>query len=137
MLLAAGVWLAGAPIALVGVFVAWQGGLRCHRLARRWLVFVPAGLVVHDLVILAEPYLFRVIDLAAVRLAMADTGAADFTGDALGPAIEITLAEPAKMVLAPTPSQPAGKGLHVGAMLVSPTRPGTALAAAAAARLPG
>lgn len=136
MLVAAGRWYAGLPVAVLGALVAWQGGVRAHLLSRRWLVFVPAGLVVHDQVVLADPYLFRTIDLARIGLAMADTAAIDFTGGALGPAIEITLRDASTMVLAPTPKVPKGKAFHVRAMLVSPTRPGRALATAGAHRLP-
>ncbi len=135
MLLAAGVWWLGAPVLGVGGLVAWQGGIRIHRLSRRWLVFVPAGVVVHDHVLLADAHLFRTIDVAAITLAMEGTGAADFTGGALGPAIEIRLREMLDVLLHPTPAEPRGKMLHVRAMLVSPTRPGRALALAGEARL--
>lgn len=136
MLTAAGTWWLGPPVLALGCLVAWQGGVRIHRLSRRWLVFVPAGLVVHDHVVLSDAYLYRTIDLAGVHLAFADTGAADFTGGALGPAIEITLVELNTVVLAATPAEPRGKALHVRAMLISPTRPGRALTIAAAAKLP-
>ncbi len=136
LLVAAGRWWLGVPVTIAGALLAWQGGLRAHRLSRRWLVFVPAGVVVHDQVVLAEPYLFRTIDVARIGVAMADTGAADFTGGALGPAIEIALRDLTTMVSAPTPSTPQGKAFHVRAMLVSPTRPGRALEVAATNRLP-
>jgi hypothetical protein len=136
MLLAAGVWWLGLPVLAVGVLVAWQGGIRIHRLSRRWLVFVPAGVVVHDHVVLADAHLFRTIDLARIGLAMEGTGAADFTGGALGPALEIELRELRDVLLHPTPAEPRGKMLHVRALLVSPTRPGRALTLAGEARLP-
>jgi hypothetical protein len=136
MLLAAGVWWLGGPVLAVGALVAWQGGIRVHRLSRRWLVFVPAGVVVHDHVVLADAHLFRTIDVARIGLAMEGTGAADFTGGALGPAIEIELRELLDVLLHPTPAEPRGKMLHVRSMLVSPTRPGRALTLAADARLP-
>jgi hypothetical protein len=135
ILLAAGVWWLGAPLLIIGALVAWQGGIRIHRLSRRWLVFVPAGVVVHDHVLLADAHLFRTIDVADIALAMEGTGAADFTGGALGPAIEIRLRELLDVLLHPTPAEPRGKMLHVRAMLVSPTRPGRALALAGEARL--
>jgi hypothetical protein len=135
ILLAAGVWWLGAPALVIGALVAWQGGIRIHRLSRRWLVFVPAGVVVHDHVLLADAHLFRTIDVAHIGLAMEGTGAADFTGGALGPAIEIRLRDMLDVLLHPTPAEPRGKMLHVRSMLVSPTRPGRALALAGEARL--
>jgi hypothetical protein len=136
MVTAAGTWWLGPPVLVVGTLVAWLGGVRIHRLSRRWLVFVPAGLVVHDHVVLSDAHLYRTIDVAGVHLAFADTGAADFTGGALGPALEITLVELNTVVLAATPAEPRGKALHVRAMLISPTRPGRALTLAAEAKLP-
>ena len=99
-------------------------------------MFVPAGVVVHDQLVLADPYMFRTIDVARVGLAASDTEAIDLTGGALGPAVEIDLRELSTMVLAGTPSTRKGTAFHVRAMRVSPTRPGRALTVAAATRLP-
>lgn len=136
LLIAAGSWWLGLPVTAIGVAIAWQGGLRSHRLSRRWLVFVPSGVVVHDHVLLADAHLFRTIDVAGIGMALEGTGAADFTGGALGPAVEIELHELRDVLLAPTPADPRGKMLHVRALLVSPTRPGRALGLAGEGKLP-
>lgn len=129
LLLAAKAWVAGTIVsALAGVLVAVLPQ-RFHRLGRRWLVMVPAGLVLHDHLVLAETARFPTRQVRSCALAPADTEAADLTGGALGPAIELTLTDPATVVLAPTPSHPGGRALHVRSMLLSPTRPGRALTA--------
>lgn len=105
-----------------------------HTLSRRWVVFVPAGLVLHDGMALADPVLFQRKVVEAVRLAPADTDSLDLTKGALGPAVELVLREKVPMVLA-TP----GRGGEPGAsarLLFSPTRPGAVLAEAARRRLP-
>ena len=86
--------------------------------------------------LLADAHLFRTIDVAAIGVAMEGSGAADFTGGAIGPAIEIRLHELRDVLLHPTPAEPRGKMLHVRAMLVSPTRPGRSLHLAGAGKLP-
>lgn len=128
--IAAGRWWWGVPVTLVGAAWAWLFGLRCHRLARRFVVFVPAGFVVHDHLVLADTALFRAHELRGMRLAPAGTEAADATGRALGPAVEVHV-DDAKIVLAGTRAKPGGTALHVRSVLVSPTRPGRVLAHAA------
>ncbi len=48
LLLAGGRWVVGGIVAVVGCFAAAVAGRALHGLARRWLVVVPAGLVIHD-----------------------------------------------------------------------------------------
>ena len=73
--------------------------------------------------------------ISSLVLAPAGTEAADLTGTALGPAIEIGLVAPETVVLAPTRKKPGGTALHVRSVLVSPTRPGRTLAEAARRRV--
>lgn len=118
--------------AAVGVF-SWP---RWHRLSRRWLVLLPSGVVVHDHLVLAETLMVPRADVAGLRLALSNTEAADFTGPAGGHAVELLTREPVTAIRAPTPAQPQGTALHLRSCLVAPSRPGRALAAAAAYRLP-
>lgn len=129
LLLAARAWVAGTVVAALAAGLVALLPRRFHRLSRRWLVVVPAGVVLHDHTVLAETAMFPTRQVRSWGLAYADTEAADLTGGALGPAIELVLTDPATVVLAPTPSHPGGRALHVRSLLVSPTRPGRALAA--------
>jgi hypothetical protein len=107
-----------------------------HRLSRRWLVLVPAGLVVHDPVVLADTLMVRTNQLAGMRLAPADTEAADLTGPASGFAIEVQASETVTTVFAFTPQEPNGRAIHMTGFLISPSRPGEALRTAAARGVP-
>jgi hypothetical protein len=128
LLLAAGQVLAGVAVSALGLVLAGVAGPRFHRLSRRWLVIVPAGLVVHDQVALAETVMLRRQQVASVELAPADTQALDLTGVTWGTPLEIQLVEPETVVPAdPTP-------VRTVAFLVSPSRPGRALAALSKAR---
>jgi hypothetical protein len=75
-------------------------------------------------------------ELAAVRLAPADTEALDLTGPAPGHALEIVTVEPMTLILAATPSAPRGQAIHFTACLIGPTRPGQVLVAAGDRRMP-
>jgi hypothetical protein len=129
--LAGRAWILG----VVSVVVA-AGGLavlpgRWHRLSRRWLVLVPAGIVVHDPVVLADTLMLprRIVAMVALADGRTATSAADLTGPTPGPAVELTLSMAAPAVLAPTPIRRAGTPMSASAVLVAPTRPGAALRA--------
>ncbi|MEY2958277.1 MAG: hypothetical protein RLZZ01_845 [Actinomycetota bacterium] len=142
---AAGVCLATGRMVWAGVCGAVAAGIttwsapRWHRLSRRWLVVVPAGLVVHDHLVLAETLMINRPDIAGIRLAppgaTSSTTAADLTGPSTGHAIEITTHTPATAILAATPDRPGGRAIHLTAALVSPTRPGRALTGATRRRV--
>jgi hypothetical protein len=134
--LAARNWWVGVPVTAAAIGLGAFLLPRFHRLSRRWLVLVPAGVVVHDHVALAETVMFRAAVVSRVRLALADTQAADLTGPAGGHAIEVTVSESTTVVLAGTRSAPGGTALHALAVLVAPTRPGNVLRAAGEQSLP-
>ena len=129
-------WVVGVALLVLAVAASRFLGPRFHQLSRRWLVVVPAGLVVHDPLLLVENALFRVVDLASVRLAPADTEAADLTGGTAGLPLEISLREMDTIVKVGKPDQPTGVALHVRSVLVGPSRPGRALRAAADRHMP-
>jgi hypothetical protein len=134
--LAGRAWALGtscAFVALVGLALLPR---RWHQLSRRWLVLVPAGIVVHDPVVLTETLMLprrTVTRVLLEDLANATQSATDLTGPAPGLAVEIELAEPTTAVLAPTTGHRDGMTIRGAALVVSPTRPGSVVKAAAAA----
>ncbi|HEX6236641.1 MAG TPA: hypothetical protein VFZ68_05580, partial [Acidimicrobiales bacterium] len=89
LLLAAERWVAGGVALAAGPPAAWLAVRALHTLARRWVVFVPAGLVVHDPLALVNAMLVRREALRSLGPAPADTNALDLTRGALGLALEI------------------------------------------------
>ena len=138
--LAAGSYIAGAVAVVVGGPVVYVAGRALHGLSRRWVVFVPAGFVLHDLMVLQEPILVPRRQLRRVGPALADTQATDYTAGALGLALQVDLAEPFSV----TPVlDPAGgrrkatrEAVEVQSLLFAPSRPGAVLAEAARRRVP-
>lgn len=134
--LAAANWFVGVPVTLIAVAATVFIGPRWHKMSRRWLVLVPAGLVVHDPVVLADTLMVRTDQLIDIGLARQGTEAADLTGPASGYAVQVDTSESVSTVFAFTPQDPNGKAIHMTGFLVAPSRPGQALKLAAARRLP-
>jgi hypothetical protein len=126
-------WLLAGAATVVAVAASWLLPHRWHQLSRRWLVTVPAGLVVHDPVVLAETLMLPRRQVSSVRLAdlgPGTTDATDLTGPTPGLAVEVRLQNTATARLAPRPGEPQGRAIPLPALLVSPSRPGAALAEA-------
>ena len=126
-------WLAAATT-LLAVAATMTLPRRWHQLSRRWLVFVPAGMVVHDPVVLSDSLLLTragIRRIAANEIGPGAVAGLDLTGPTPGLAIEITLDEPVTAVLARRPPERHGRTASGSTVLVSPTRPGAVLTEAA------
>lgn len=134
LLLASGRWVAGGLVAVVGAPVAYLLLAAMNNLSRRWVVFVPAGLVLHDPIALADPVLFRRQDIEILRPAPADTDSLDLTQRAPGLALELILTEKVPMMLM-RPGTRIGESGSSARLLFTPTRPGEVLKEAAARRI--
>lgn len=128
LLLADRRWVLGTAISVVGIPLAVLAGHTLYRLARRWLVFVPAGLVVHDHLVVAQPLPLTRRDIVSIGPATADTTARDLTAQAFGLALELSLAGPVAATVV------MGRGKHddvgVTSILVSPSLPAEVMATA-------
>jgi hypothetical protein len=139
MLLAAGSHPAGVAAVVIGFPVAFVLLRALHGLSRRWVVFVPVGLVVHDYASLTESILVPRRQVSAMGEALFGTAARDLTFGADGTAVEVQLAEPITVSLRP-PRRP-GTGaapvvVEATSFLVAPARPIELLFEASARRLP-
>ena len=131
LLLAGGEWLPGALVTAGAVVLAIILAPRFHRLALRWFVFVPAGVVVRDPLVLTDTAMFRRADVQSLGLALADTTAADLTARALGPAVEVDLAGRGTIAVGgPFVDEPEARSITIEGFLISPSRPGRVLAEA-------
>lgn len=134
LLLADRQWVAGGVATVAGAAIVRFTARSLHLLARRWVVFVPAGLVVHDHLALAEPTLFA--RAAITRLGPADAGAladpatVDATVAAPGLVLAIEVAPPQQVTparLGRGKGRPPLEPREISRVLVVPTRPGALL----------
>ena len=127
-------FVAGVPLLAVGAALAYFSARSLLVLTRRWVVFVPAGLVLHDPLALTDTVLFERGVIESLRAAPADTDSLDLTQAALGLALELVLTEKVPMAL-----NKGRKQVEAGAsarLLFTPTRPGRVLTDAATRRIP-
>ena len=129
-------WIVGVVVAGVAAAATWWLGPRFHRLSRRWLVLVPAGVVVHDQVLMAETMLVQRTNIAAARLALAGSEAFDLTGPAGGHALDIAVRDMVQAIFPASAKEPTGRAVHLQSFLVAPSRPGRVLQAMAERKLP-
>ena len=118
----------GGPAAVVAVRAL-------HPLTQRWLVLVPAGIVLKDPLALTEPVLFRSQVVEALRPAPAGTDSLDLTLGAGGLALELVLTEKVPLTLVRAKERTGEAGASAR-LLVTPTRPGAVLAEAADRAIP-
>lgn len=135
LLLASRQWVAGGIATVVGLVVVFWAARSLHALSRRWLVFVPGGMVLHDPLTVTESVLMPRAMIERLGPAPADSSAYDLTQRAAGLALEVTLREPLPVSLyRPRARQP--ETATVEQVLFTPTRPAAALDAAAERRIP-
>ncbi len=138
VLLAGGWTIAAAIAAVIGVGAVWAGGRVLHQLARRWIVFVPAGFVIHDPVGLVDAVLLRRNVITALGPAVVDTADApdagpgndavlDLSGGALGLALAVAIDEPTPVTVR---ERGQARNTEAGRLIFTPTLPGALLSEA-------
>lgn len=151
ILLADGRYVLGVVATILGVGAVLAGWRVLHQLARRWIVFVPAGFVIHDHVMVVESILLRRTMVTALGPASsppeqapaargdrrddetdeADGGAAvDLSGGAYGLALEVVLDEPT--VFGRRESKKQVANIDADRIVFTPTLPGAVLTEARA-----
>lgn len=100
LLLANGNWILGALALVIGAGLVFQTARSLHQLARRWVVFVPAGFVIHDFFVLAESILFRRAQIRALGPSALDVGNyLDLSANSQGLALMVQLDEKVPLAL--------------------------------------
>lgn len=135
LLAAARIWAAAAAALVIGAPATVIAARSLHALTQRWLVMVPAGVVLKDAMALTDPVLFRKGVVLALRPAPAGSDSLDLTLGAAGLALELLLTEKVPMTLVKQKERTSEAGASAR-LLVTPTRPGAVLADAAARSLP-
>ena len=127
LLLAARKWVLGGLLLGVGWAVAVLLLKSLHNLSRRWVVFVPAGVVLHDPLVLFDPLLFRRQDVTVLRPGRARNPMyLDLSQRAPGLGVEMDLAEPTVVTLL-RPGRREGDPVDASRIRFTPTRPGAVL----------
>ena len=131
LFLAARQYIFGAVLVAIGILLSRTIPRRLHRLARRWLVLVPVGIVVHDHLVLHETIMAHSGKILSVTRTSDVGEAADLTGGVVGDRITIALTEADKVVLSAITAKALGttEALHVKMFCIAPRRLNAALSA--------
>ena len=131
LLLAAQQYIVGAVLVTIGILLSRTIPQRLHRLARRWLVLVPVGIVVHDHLVLHETIMAPSAKILSVARTSDVGEAADLTGGVFGERITIALTEADKVILSKITAKALGttEALHVKMFCIAPRRLTAALSA--------
>ena len=137
LLLASKQWIPGAIITLLAVSLCIGGARALHQLSKRWLVFVPAGLVLVDRTSLLDALLVQRHVVGSIGLAEEGSAAVDLSAGAIGLQIELRLSTTDSII--PTPARRDRhkmiEPVDVDAVRCTPSRPGWVLDAAKERRL--
>jgi hypothetical protein len=136
LLLVTGKWVFGAITTLLGFAVSYVLIRSLFALARRFLVFVPAGFVIHDYSALREPVLFKRGQIEGMRAAPVDSDSLDLTLGAPGLVVEFLLREKVEMSRLMGPRDRVGETGKSARFLAVPTLPGRLLNEARSRRYP-
>ena len=107
-----------------------------HALSRRWLVLVPAGVVIVDPLILIDPVLVRREQIASMRrseVADVRAGALDLRIGAVAGSTTITLREPA--TIGRRQGRSSGQLVSATVLIAAPVRPSALLRTAGTRRM--
>ena len=138
LLLADGSIAAGVAATVVGVPAAIVAARVLHRLSRRWLVLVPAGVVIVDRMTLADNVLFPREHVVRLRALAADERPGDALDLRLGATVGSLLLEfdePAELIRAMRPGRGA-ETVDAPALVVAAAYRRQLLSAAARRRVP-
>ena len=137
LLLAAKQWISGAIISVLAVGLCVAGARALHQLSKRWLVFVPAGLVLVDRTTLLDALLVQRHVVSSIGIAEEDSAATDLSAGAIGLQVELRLSTTDSSI--PTPARRHRhkmiEPIYVDAVRFTPSRPGWVLDAAEERRL--
>jgi len=134
LLLAAKVWWLGVLLLALGLPATYLAVRSLHQLSRRWLVFVPAGMVIHDPTAVTAQ-LFQRSTIRRLGPAPFDTEGEDLTAGAAGLALELVLHGVTKLEPVRRFGEPPAP-VETDTMIFTPTRPGAVLAEAKKRRFP-
>ena len=134
ILLLAERYVLAALAVIIGVAAVWAGSRVLHQLSRRWIVFVPAGFVIHDPTQIVDAVLLRRNQIMALGPALVDPDSSDevadhhdLSGGALGLALEVALKQPTPVALR---ERGGISNIEVSRIVFSPTLPGAMLSEA-------
>lgn len=135
LLFAARVWVAAAIVLVIAAAAARFAVRSIHALSNRWIVFVPAGMVIHDPLMLDDAMLIARRSVHVLGPALADTDATDLSQGTFGLALQVDVEEPIELAIRGNRRGEPDK-VTTSRVVFTPLRPGALLESARSHRIP-
>jgi hypothetical protein len=123
-------FLFGSLISLCGFPLAALASNAIYQLGKRWLVLVPAGILLHDHLSVGDPTLIPRNQLANFSPAKVETNALDLSQNSFGLSLEIKCLTPLSMMLRTGTRKTTNETSIIESFLINPVRPNVLLAEA-------
>ena len=123
-------FLLGAVVTLCGFPLSAIASNAIYRLGKRWVVLVPAGLLLHDYLSVGDPTLIPRNQIADFSPAKAKTDALDLSQNSFGLSLEIRCFTPLSMMLKKGTRKIINESSTVENFMINPARPNAVLAEA-------
>jgi hypothetical protein len=127
LLLANKQWILGVIATALGAGALGVGARALNQMTQRWVIFVPTGMVMHDLTMMTEPVLFRRTAIERLGAALDGSPARDLSNAAAGLLLECELTDPAPLGLRDPGDRSRATLTDVRRFLFCPSRPGELL----------
>lgn len=123
-------FLLGSLMTLCGFPLSAIASNAIYQLGKRWIVLVPAGIVLHDHLSVGDPTLIPRNQLENFSPAKVETNALDLSQSAFGLSLEIRCFTPLTMMLKKGTRKTINESFVVESFLINPVRPNVLLAEA-------
>ncbi len=121
-------FLFGTLVTLGGLPLSGIASNAIYQLGKRWVVLVPAGILLHDHLSVGDPTLIPRNQIADFSPAKARTDALDLSQNSFGLSLEIQCVTPLSMMLKKGNRKTVNESSAVKSFMINPARPNIVLA---------
>ena len=121
-------FLFGTLVTLGGLPLSVIASNAIYQLGKRWVVLVPAGILLHDHLSVGDPTLIPRNQIADFSPAKARTDALDLSQNSFGLSLEIRCVTPLSMMLKKGNRKTVNESSAVESFMINPARPNVVLA---------
>ena len=121
-------FLFGTLVTLGGLPLSGIASNAIYQLGKRWVVLVPAGILLHDHLSVGDPTLIPRNQIADFSPAKARTDALDLSQNSFGLSLEIRCVTPLSMMLKKGNRKTVNESSAVESFMINPARPNIVLA---------
>ena len=123
-------FLLGSLLSLCGLPLAAIASNAIYQLGKRWIILVPAGIVLHDHLSVGDPTLINRNQLTNLSPAVIGTDALDLSQGSFGLSLQVSCSTPLSIMLRKGTKRNVSENSIVESFLINPARPNVLLAEA-------